>query len=518
MTRIDDLKPSRTIYTGSLLHQQFKRSHLLLQDKMASYKHLSVFLQEVYDYADVNNINRVESFATLMKTKHYWPALQWKKFNDKSGLILLHNTYKRNDVDFFKELYDECRSVVLDLNAPIGENVVITLANSIPERLLNTQYKERMQDTDICYESYEGTVVSVYEHMGKWYFSTTSCPSIDSSRYFHPTKKHGEMLNEVLEDMFSSSLDELDTNYASVQDYEDSKKAYLRNMFTNKLDRSKAYFFILVHHDNQHVMDYTERWGKEYRKLIHIATRDRLTKTECVLPDPLVEEAFGYGKSIEVSKEVGNAVESLAWLDKNPDSYGIIVKKEDGTLYKVSNGAILAREEEDLGNPNPWINMLWVYMQNKPHYHVNDYISKFCPNLESPVDQYGRTLAPVYIIHTVICTVRDCLYQCYRYTTRYYPQHKRWKMNVVLDKQLPDIVRFHLAQLRNIQVTTHADEYITPHTIYHYLCHHQTMNNMRNLIGFFANPSENTFNMSSKTIECFSTLHRLLNARQVKKA
>lgn len=475
---------------------------------MASYKNLTVFLQEVYDYADANNITRTESFASLIKTKHYWPALQWKKFNDKSGLILLHNTYKRNDVDFFKDLYDECRSVVLDLNAPIGENVVVTLSNSIPERLLNTQYKDRMNETDKCYESFEGTVVSVYEHMDKWYFSTTSCPSIDSSRYFHPTKKHGMMLNEVLEDMFPEVLESLDKESV---DYETQKKQCLRDAFTSKLDRNKVYFFILVHHENQHVMDYVYKWGANYRKLIHILTRDRITKEEYLNTDEITQMAFTYGKNIEVSSEVCQPTEALDWLDKNPNSYGLIVKREDGSLYKVSNGAILAREEEDLGNPNPWMNILWVYMQNKPHYHVNDYIAKFCPDLESPVDQYGRTLAPVYIVHTVICTIRDCLYQCYRYTTRYYPQHKRWKMNTVLDKQLPDIIRFHLAQLRNIQVTTHADEYITPHTIYHYLCHHQTMNNMRNLVSFFASPTENTFNMSSKTIECFSTLHRLLS-------
>lgn len=473
-----------------------------------AFTHVHQFLTEVKDYAEANSISSEESFSTLLKTKHYWPALQWKKFYDHSGLILLHNTYKRTDVDSFEGLYNECRSVVLDLNAPPGENIVVTLANPIPERILETQYQSLMLDSDVCNVSYEGTVISVYEYAGKWYFGTSSCPSVDTSRYFHPTKRHGTMLDEVLQEMFPNIILE------ETEDEEAQKnhKQALRDAFTQLLNPNKAYFFVLVHHENQHIMDYTETFGANYKKLVHIMTRDKINKQEDALPESAFEP---YASSILYAQTFETPASAMEWLAQNPSSYGIIVKRHDGKLLKISNAQITHREEQDLGNPNPWMNMLWVYIQNKPHYHVNDYIKQYCPNIAYPMDSYGRVLAPVYMIHTVICTIRDCLYQCYRYTTRYYPQYNRWKMNKVLDEQLPKMVRFHLSQLRNIQVTTHMNEFITPHTVYHYICHHQSMSNLIKLIGFFADVRENSFNMSAKTVECFQILHGLLTKRTV---
>jgi|APGre2960657373_1045057.scaffolds.fasta_scaffold03330_3 hypothetical protein len=480
---------------------------------MSSFSHLKKFLIEVSEHATTHNVDMEEAFHTLLKSKHYWPALQWKKFNDNSGLILLHNTYKRTDVEEFKDLYDECRSVVLDLSAPLGDNIVITLSNSIPERLTDQQYKTKMSEDDLVTMSYEGTVISVYEHKGKWYFGTSSCPSVDSSRYFHPTKRHGTMMDEVLDSILPGV-----SKYAmdGINESDDKVKVIsmaLRNAFTNILDPSEAYFFVLVHHENQHLVDYTSEFGPDYKKLVHIMTKCKETKTEIHIPDPFLAWDHFTNSGLIYAKKFDTPTQGVEWIEANPESFGVIVKQNSGKLFKVSHSNLILKEEEDLGNPNVWMNMLWVYMQNKPHYHVNDYIKKFCPDLENPTDQYGRSLAPVYIIHTVICTMRDYLYQCYRYTTRYYPQYKRWKMNKQLDQELPRIVRFHLSQLRNIQVTTHADEFLTPHTVYHYLCHHQTMGNIRQLIAFFADPSDNTFNVSAKTAECFKLLHKLLQTR-----
>jgi len=463
-----------------------------------TFSQLKAFLNEVKDVSEKEQKTMEETFTHLLKTKHYWPALQWKKFYDQSGLILLHNTYKRTDVESFQELYDECRSVVLDLNAPIGENIVITLANAIPERVELDHYKQTAVSEDICQVSYEGTVISVYEYNGRWYFSTSSCPSVNASRYVHPTKKHGTMLDEVLGEIF--------------------QEGDVREAFTAHLDSANVYFFILVHHENNHIMNYTNEFGgAQYKKLIHIMTRNKQTQEELALPYAKFTEA-PFADTIRYSRTFASPSEAIQWLEQESsdtvvNDFGIIVKKANGKLLKVATHAMIHREQEDLGNPNPWMNMLWVYIQNRPHYHVNHYIEKYCPNIQFPVDQYGRTLAPVYMIHTAICTLRDCLYQCYRYTTMYYPEYNRWKMNKTLDEELPKIIRFHLSQLRNIQVTTHKNEYITPHTVYHYICHHQSMPNLLKLIAFFADTRDNTFNLSPRTCECFQVLHRLLTTK-----
>lgn len=467
---------------------------------MSSFPHLSAFMQEVWEaHRAEPTVSLMTTFTQMLKTKRYWPALQWKKFRDDSGLLLLHNTYKRTDVDAFQGLYDECRSVVLDLNAPEGENVVISLANAIPERMAVEEYKNKAETNDLCQVSYEGTVISVYYYKDKWYFSTSSCPSVNMSRYIHPTKRHGTMLDEVLAVAFPSDSDASD------------EASDVREHFTENLDTGLVYYFILVHHENTHLMDYTAVFGAEYKKLIHILTRDKTTQAEVALPcDAFLAEPLS--KIVQYSQVFETPTAAIEWAESDDPThaFGVIIKRDDGKLWKVAKRSMIDREQEDIGNPNPWMNMLWVYIQNRPHYHVNHYIEKYCPTIEFPTDQYGRTLAPVYMIHTAICTIRDCLYQCYRYTTNYYPEYNRWKMNKVLDEALPKIIRFHLSQLRIIQVSTHRNEYLTAHTVYHYICHHQSMPNLLKLIGFFANNPGDTFNLSPRTTECFRVLHRML--------
>lgn len=434
---------------------------------LASLLH-DVLATEIHD----DTTTRADVLLSVLRKNHYWPALQMKKFFDRSGLVLLHNTYKRTDVSAFQELYDECRSVVLDLDAPEGQNIVVSLAHSIPERLTVEAYKARMQDTDMCEEGHEGTVVYVYNHNGKWYFGTSGCPSVDSSRYFHPTKTHGQMVDEIIGD---------------------------RDAFTAALDPTKTYAFVLVHRDNSHIMKY------EVDKLIHIGTRDRATMQEddvdVAVSRPLADlPGVAYTRKFETPEA---AVEALG-----PATYCLIVRTADGKMYKVSAESVVQREECDLGNPNKWVNMLHVYRQNNPTYHVTDYIQQYAPDLEIPKNSRGRDMAPTYIIHTVFCTMRDILYGHYVDTTSYDMATVRFRMARDRDAALPPIIRFHLAQLRHIQVTSHAHAYLSPKAVYHYLCFHQTINNLRTLIGFFA--SNGGAVMTFNQAECFTVLHQML--------
>lgn len=428
---------------------------------------------------------RSDALLAILRKNHFWPALQMKKFFDRSGLVLLHNTYKRVDVDHFRSLYDQCRSVVLDLDAPEGKNIVVTLAHSIPERMTVDQYMTKMCDQDTYEMAYEGTVVYVYEHGGKWYFGTSSCPSVDSSRFFHPTKTHGEMLNEVLCKLLG--VDDADA---------------VRDTFVSNLDVNKAYAFVLVHHQNKHVVDYTAEFGENYAELVHIASRDRSTLEE----DDITAQPFA-DVGVKYATRFAGIDEALDHI-KADNVYGMIVKANDGVMYKVSSENIVQFEECNLGNPNKWVNMLSVYLQSKPHYHINDYIRAYAPDLEYPKDENGRELAPTYIIHTVVCTMRDILYDWYVRTTVYNPNIGRFRMNKQLDASLPPILRFHLAQLRHLQVNDHAHAFINMRTVYHYLCHHQTLKNVRSLIQFFATTGEH--NMTYNQAQCFVVLNQML--------
>lgn len=441
---------------------------------------LQTLLNDVYARATDDAADRYRALVAVLKENHYWPALQVKHFFDHSGLTLLHNTYTRTDVDDFRELYDECRSVVLDLSQPADANIVVSLANSIPQRMTDVQYTEAAEEADVVERSYDGTVISVYHHAGVWHFGTSTCPIIDRSRFAHPTKTHGAMFDEAIK-------------MATAE----PKPA--RERLTDALDPAFVYTFILVHHENARNPSaaVVAEHGHEYAFLVHIGMRCRVTMAAVDLADaPLADHGIVY------PQRFATGAEGLAWLAEHPNSAGLIVKRGDGkTLLKVMTADNLEAESMDLGNSNPWINMLWVYMQNKPHYKITDYIARYLPG-------FAPNPAPTYVIHTVICTMRDILLSLYQATTRYYTDHKRFKMDTHIDGALPPIIRFHLAQLRRIQITRHTHAPINGRTIYHYLCLHTTMKNMRGLIGHFAEHA--TAGMPPRTAECFTTLDLLL--------
>ena len=461
--------------------------------------------------------------AVLRKHK-IWPALQVKKFFKNKNLILLHNTYKRTDVSHFQTLYDECRSVVLDMAAS-DNHIVVSYTDMIPEHIALGAYKHGLSKSillpngtqvdpvnagnDVCYEAFEGTVVTVYYYQDKWHFGTSTCPLVDSSRYFHPKKTHGQMLDESIATLLGVSPPMENTFNFGVTSSNDLRKA-----FTHYLNPAHAYAFILVHHENKHCADYTARYGENYAKLVHIVTRDRSTYQ--TIDMPLDAEIFA-NKIVYPFKFV-SAVEAVKFVELavhkgNKDIYGFIATQPDGKRFKVSSDEVCTREEFDLGNPNMWINMLHVYIQNKPHYKITNYQDAYCPDLMVPLNNRGQPLAPTYIIHTVICSMRDIIYQSYRNTTSFNSNSKRFYIQKAQDAALSPIMRFHMAQLRNIQITTHDHAALSPHAIYHYICHHQPMKNLRLLIKYFASTwiIENPDGFPPRTTECFFHLDALLS-------
>jgi len=154
-------------------------------------------------------------------------------------------------------------------------------------------------------------------------------------------------------------------------------------------------------------------------------------------------------------------------------------------------------------------------MKNNSDYHINDYISHYANDMEYPLDNTGRPLNPTYLIHTAISTIKDNLFNLYISTTSYYNNYKRFKMNKELDKQLSPIIQYHLAQLRNQQVTIYTEKLITPANVYYYLCQCNTVKNIKTLIHYFATYNVNDMpyinTMSPRTIMCFTMLNSLLS-------
>jgi len=433
-----------------------------------------------------------------------------KKFKGRSDIVLLHNSYIRNNIYNFKELYEQCRSVVLDFSLERNYNVVVTYANSIPERIDYNTYIASSYSAaeDKVYEAYDGTIITVYHYKDEWYFGTSSCPDANSSKFSHPTKTHGNMLDEILFKYFKQHITDEEANTLMTEEL----SVKLRSLFVQHLDPELAYEFIIVHHENKHIIDYSGFLGENYMEMFHANTKHRNSLIESDIMSSIIPSLMEIGMRYPLP--FNSIQEGYAHIQTNPYSYGLIVKKNiadkvNVKLYKISTDAINYREETDPCHPNVWMNILSVYMKNKTSYTIKDYIANYNPSLNLPLDNNGQKIDPTYLVHTIISTIKDSLFAYYKATTTYYPNYNRYKMNKDMDKQFPPVIQYHLAQLRNLQVNTYKTKMITLPNVYHYICQCNDINNIKTLIQFFATNPINE--MLPRTSMCFAIMTSLIS-------
>ena len=80
-------------------------------------KHVNELISETYDiYNSINDDNKTYANCLIMVLKkyHLWPNIKVKKFKNRSDIVLLHNNYKMGEVYEYRELYEQCHSIVLD--------------------------------------------------------------------------------------------------------------------------------------------------------------------------------------------------------------------------------------------------------------------------------------------------------------------------------------------------------------------------------------------------------------------
>ena len=439
-------------------------------------------------YEQCNNGNYANTLINILKTKHYWPVIKVKKFKNNNNLCLLHNSYKRNDVSEFQDLYDKCRSIVLDFSKSIGNNVVISISNSIPIRSNISNYISNIyENTDVCYSALDGTVVTVYYHNGIWHFGSSSCPDINSSKFSNKDKTHGYMLDEILYDMYKNHVNIIDPNISNI----------LRNLFTSNLSPLYSYDFVIIHSDNIHVIDYTNMMGENYRHIFHINTKNRITLIE----ENIDNHPLAY-LGVKYPIKFTSPQEAISYINTNANNnYGIIVKKNN-KLYKISDDTILHKEEVNAFNYNKWYNILYVYMLQKPNYNINEFIAEFYSgDGEIPHDTFNT-------IDLIFNIIKQIIYNLYVSTTNYYPKYNRFKVDLNMDKTLNPLLRFHLAQLRHQQTTIYKKKIINENNVLNYLCHSNNIKNIQKLIHHFA--TNHSYNLTPDIIGFFATLSNLL--------
>jgi hypothetical protein len=453
-----------------------------------------------------NSLDIEESYANclinIIKKYHLWPSMQVKKFKNNNNLVLLHNTYKRQDVERYKELYEQCRSVILDFTASVNNNIVVSYANNIPDRININEYSKILSATDLYQEAFDGTMITVYKYDNTWHIGTSSCADINQSKFNNPNKTHGYMLDEILMTYFRSYFTDDEVCSGNLPDI--SKK--LRDILTSHLDPNIAYEFVMVHHNNPHIIDYTTTFGPNYKLLYHINSKNRYSLQEVdISHKPLANLGILYPAYYQ------NLNDAFNHMNSNQNSYGFIAKKltDKGIkLYKISPEIIDFAEDTNPCNPNVWHNILMVYMKNRKDYKINDYIRMYAPDLQLPYDDKGNTIDATYLVHTMISTLRDVLYKLYVATTTYNSKTNRFKMNKELDKQFPPVIRFHLAQLRHKQQYDYPNNMLRQKDVYHYLCHCNNVKNIKLLITLFS--TNIGYDITDRAALCLTILNGLL--------
>jgi hypothetical protein len=129
-----------------------------------------------------------------------------------------------------------------------------------------------------------------------------------------------------------------------------------RYELTKNLNQNLNYYFVLVHHENKNIIDYTEKFGYEYKMLLHVITRLQTTQevVNYIIPNMRYPLSFPDASSASM------------FLNTNTCTEGIIVKRLDLTtnktfLCKIHSDNYWIEKEKNPNYPNNWLCYLDIY-------------------------------------------------------------------------------------------------------------------------------------------------------------
>jgi len=217
------------------------------------------------------------------------------KINTEHNLTLVYTDYNSSKTG--TPLQNECRSLVLN-----KDKKIISYSGETP--LMNKEgmnyLLQHTTDKQLITESYEGTILSMFYHNDRWFVSTRRCLDCHDSKI--NGQSHYDMLIETLENF---------------------------EEFTNKLDKTKSYYFVLLHHNNKLVIDYTLTHGENYKKLYLTEVRDEnmnelpleenfIEHVNVLLPKKYetLDDFTEYNNTVKYEKPVKEGVIVKVWCEE----------------------------------------------------------------------------------------------------------------------------------------------------------------------------------------------------------
>ena len=209
---------------------------------------------------NINELNTIanksaKSFSDYFAARNASERSNGEKIYMKTinpSLFLIYNNYdaRISNSSGKNNLFNECRSIVIEIDSETDSVKIVSYTSDNIRR--DNLDKFSLRQGDVIFKSYEGTLVNVFFASNSWHICTSRCIDIDKSYFYDKGYTFGRMFDECT----GTSRDE----------------------FMNLLDRNKCYNFVILHHKNRHIVDYTEEFGEDYTELILVSMRSRETQ------------------------------------------------------------------------------------------------------------------------------------------------------------------------------------------------------------------------------------------------
>jgi hypothetical protein len=291
------------------------------------------------------------------------------KDDPESNRLQVYLTYLE-DTNHLTELERQCRSLVLDRTTlqviSYSMDELYSEDESLSSRLKDCSHK--------IYECVEGTLLSVYYFNDKWNISTRRCLDASKSLWLSE-KSHYDLMLECVQ-----------------------------SNFFELLDKTKNYYFVLQHYENKGVVDYSKRFGEQYKRLVLLCVRDRDSHSEVNIN---LEELTSCG--VKLLDEYSD----LSLLEKENNLENLLEGVEyEGLLVKmVDNGIIkflrlptprYTKKSQVIPNAqNKYVSFLKLYQNGTLKEHIKYFPENGSiqhPNKPTKYDTIGMVDACMQVI------------------------------------------------------------------------------------------------------------------------
>ena len=306
----------------------------LIKDHLEQFEDLEIFRENLLNKG-IYSKNYPEDNLLLIYTK-YRPIIEsyyMKKGLTKSNSFDLQNeqSIQSNFEDEMKKKEEaipmtdlnkmklECRSLIIDT---LSKQIVSYSCNTPICNFDAMNYLLNVSNRNIeKYRCYEGTLLSLFFHNDKWYLSTRR--NLNCTDSVCNEKSYFDLFLEVIESEGFNSFES----------------------FTDILNGSYCYYFILLHHYNKNIVDYTNKFGKEYKKICLAFIRKKSDLSEVKLDELSNDPNNEIVKLLDKDYRTSNIFKSekiegdYNWKDSNSfnTSDEMITCEDEGIIIKIKN-------------------------------------------------------------------------------------------------------------------------------------------------------------------------------------